>query len=360
MSDERSIHVLVVDDSAVVRQTMSAILRHEGFEVTTAADPIIALARLEEIEPDVMLLDLEMPRMDGLSFLRQVMSERPMPVVICSATAAQGTNKAVQALEEGALDVVVKPQHAVRDFLNESSVTLRDTIRAAAAARIAVRPAAVPVVKSEPKAVRRTLADSPTIIAIGASTGGTDALRTILRDIEPDSPGIVIVQHMPAKFTAAFAKSLASTSQIDVREAVTGDVVTNGTALVAPGGRHMVVARSGGRYIARIIDGPLVVRQRPSVDVLFRSVAAAAGPNAVGALLTGMGSDGAEGLLAMRRAGAATIAQDETTSVVFGMPKEAIRAGAASSVLPLHEMATAIKLAARATARRYELQRSPA
>ena len=358
MSQQRPLHVLVVDDSAVVRQTMTAILRSEGFQVTTAADPIIAMDRLDDIAPDVMLLDLEMPRMDGLSFLRQIMAERPMPVVICSALAARGTTKALHALEEGAIDIVTKPHHGVRDFLYESSVTLGDTIRAAAAARLPSASVRTGFGRSgRLKPAQTPVHDAAThIVAIGASTGGTDALRTILNDLDEDSPALVIVQHMPAKFTAAFARSLAASARIDVREAVTGDVLTTGTALIAPGDRHMLVTRSGGRYTVRVADGPLVSRHRPSVDVLFRSIATAANSNALGVLLTGMGADGADGLLAMRKSGAATIAQDESTSVVFGMPKEAIRLGAAAVVLPLFEMAAAIQ----STHARGELKRSQA
>ena len=346
MTDSRPLRVLVVDDSAVVRQTMTSILSNEGFEVTTAADAFIAEDRLDAANPDVMVLDLEMPGMDGLSVLRKIMSERPMPVVICSAVAARGTEKALRALEDGAVEIVAKPRHAVRDFLYESSVMLSDTIRAAAAARLSqpktTRRMARPVPSTEAVIIPSS-EPSSTVIAMGASTGGTDALRTILSGLDATSPGVVIVQHMPANFTAAFARSLAASSRMDVREAANGNVIGVGTALVAPGDRHMRVARSGGRYVVRLADGPLVSRHRPSVDVLFRSVAESAGSNAVGVILTGMGADGAEGLLAMRNAGAYTIAQDEATSIVFGMPKEAIRLGGAEAVLPLAEVACGIR-----------------
>ncbi|HEX3108357.1 MAG TPA: chemotaxis response regulator protein-glutamate methylesterase [Thermoanaerobaculia bacterium] len=366
----RPLHVLVVDDSAVVRQTIMAILRREGFEVTTAADPLIAAERLANIDPDVMLLDLEMPRMDGLSFLRKIMAERPMPVVICSALAARGTENAVRALEEGAVDIVAKPQYAVRDFLNESAVMLTDTIRAAAAARLLLkrRHAPTPRGGADASSAPRRPADEASaapnmVIAIGASTGGTDALRSIISELQPGAPPIVVVQHMPAKFTAVFARSLDASSRLHVREAADGDIVTAGTVLIAPGDRHMRITPHLHGYRASLADGPLVSRHRPSVDVLFRSVATAAQHNALGILLTGMGADGADGLMAMRLAGAPTIAQDEESCVVFGMPKEAIRRGAAESVLPLSAMAEAIQTAGRVSAARhsrgvvYEAQR---
>lgn len=338
----RPLHVLVVDDSAVVRQTITSILQREGFQVTTAADPLIAAERLATIDPDVMLLDLEMPRMDGLSFLRKIMAERPMPVVICSALAARGTENAVRALEEGAIDIVAKPQYAVRDFLNESAVMLTDTIRAAAVARLScgVRSKVETLVAAKVSSFDLTPSH---VIAIGASTGGTDALRSILGDLQPGAPPIVVVQHMPAKFTAVFARSLDATSRLTVREASDGDMLAANTVFIAPGDRHMRITRYLHGYRVSLADGPLVSRHRPSVDVLFRSVATAAGHNALGVILTGMGADGADGLMAMRLAGAPTIAQDEESCVVFGMPKEAIRRGAAESVLPLSGMAEAIQ-----------------
>ena len=340
----RPLHVLIVDDSAVVRQTITSILGREGFVVTTAADPIIAEDRLGNIDPDVMLLDLEMPRMDGLSFLRKIMAERPMPVVICSALAARGTENAVRALEEGAIDIVAKPQYAVRDFLNESAVMLTDTIRAAASARLSLtrRTGFSPSRRAEARPTSYDTSTSHCVVAIGASTGGTDALRNILSEVET-APPIVVVQHMPAKFTAVFARSLDASSRLEVREASDGDVLASGRVLIAPGDRHMRITRHVDGYRASLADGPLVSRHRPSVDVLFRSVATAARHNALGVILTGMGADGADGLMAMRLAGAPTIAQDEETCVVFGMPKEAIRRGAAQSVLPLSAMAGAIQ-----------------
>lgn len=344
-SKSRRLHVLVVDDSAVVRQAMSAILAHEGFDVTTASDAIIAGDRLRSFTPDVIVLDIEMPRMDGISFLSTIMRDKPVPVVICSAEAGPGTEKALRALEQGAVDIVAKPRLGVKDFLYESAVTLSDTVRAAASARLPRRdmtrtlPAVRPTEKNEPRTVCSTH-----VVAIGASTGGTDALRIVLSELDRTSPGIVIVQHMPRHFTRAFAKSLDQICRIDVREAEQGDAVTHGTALIAPGDCHLTIcAAPGGGYAAEVGDGPLVSRHRPSVDVLFESVARVAGSNATGVILTGMGSDGAAGLARMRRRGASTIAQDERSSVVFGMPKEAIAIGAAEQVLPLSEIAASLR-----------------
>jgi two-component system chemotaxis response regulator CheB len=299
--------------------------------------------------PDVILLDLEMPRMDGLTFLRKIMAEDPIPVVICSGLVGRGTEAALRALEEGAVEVMAKPKLGVRDFINESAQTLIDTVRGAAQAR--VRPTSPALQLSQ----RRLTADAvlpplqkssltittDKVVAIGASTGGTEALRWVLESMPPDAPGLIIVQHMPEGFTAAFAERLNQTCQIEVKEAAHHDRVMPGRALIAPGNRHTVLVRSGAYYTVEVIDGPLVSRHRPSVDVLFRSVARAAGPNAVGVIMTGMGSDGAEGLLEMKRAGAATIGQDEATCVVFGMPKEAIDRGAVDEVLPLSRIPAA-------------------
>jgi two-component system chemotaxis response regulator CheB len=338
--------VLVVDDSAVVRQTLSAILTHDGCEVTTAADAIFAGERLKSLTPDVIVLDLEMPHVDGLSFLRKLMRETPLPVVICSAFAGPGTAKALRALEYGAVDVVAKPRLGVRDFLYESAVTISDTVRAAASARLPQPRRQTAVESSAPKPRK---ADAPaavpstTLVAIGASTGGTDALRTILRGLDRHDAGVVIVQHMPRHFTGAFARALDAICSIEVREAVSGDAVGRGTALLAPGDAHLSVRRAGRGFAVDVCDGPLISRHRPSIDVLFHSVAEAAGASGVGVILTGMGDDGAAGLAEMRRAGAFTIAQDEATSVVFGMPKRAIEYGAAEEVLPLSEIAGAIR-----------------
>ena len=332
-----TLSVLVVDDSAVARQTISTILGAEaGMSVVTASDPLIAMAKMKAARPDVIVLDLEMPRMDGLTFLRRLVSEDPIPVVVCSGVAQRGTEAALNAIEQGAVEVIAKPRLGVRDFLEESAVMLVDVVRAAAQARLSLRPAkagpkGAPAVPVRP--ALRTTTDK--VVAIGASTGGTEALRTILEAMPPDAPGIVVVQHMPELFTRAFADRLDRLCRIEVKEASEGDRVRPGRALIAPGNRHTRLVRTGAHYAVEVGDGPLVSRHRPSVDVLFRSVAKAAGPNALGVILTGMGDDGAEGLGEMHRAGAATIAQDERSSVVFGMPKEAIERGAVDDVVSL-------------------------
>jgi two-component system chemotaxis response regulator CheB len=350
----RSVHVLVVDDSAVVRQVMTAILSPQpGLTVTVAADPIIARAKMLRSRPDVILLDLEMPRVDGMTFLREIMATDPLPVVVCSALTGAGTEAAMQALDEGAVDVIGKPQIGVHDFLEESAARLVDAVRAASEARLSrlVRRArAVPVepklpadVVLRPRPHLATSVSADKLIAMGASTGGTEALRVILEAMPERAPGIVIVQHMPERFTAAFARRLDETCRLRVKEAEDGDPVVAGRALVAPGDRHLLVHRGAGGYVVELRNGPLVSRHRPSVDVLFRSVAQAAGGSAVGILLTGMGDDGATGLLEMKTAGATTIAQDEATSVVFGMPKEAIARGAVGTVLPLGQIAPGVR-----------------
>jgi two-component system chemotaxis response regulator CheB len=343
----KPLHVLVIDDSAVVREVMNAVLSQDpGIIVTTAADPIIAMTKMARQRPDVILLDLEMPRMGGLAFLRKLMTESPIPVVVCSAHVGEETALGLQALEEGAIDLVAKPNLGVREFLNESAVLLIDAVRAAAKSNVKLRrPAsatASPVLSADAVLpARATLAPalhSERIVAIGASTGGTEALRVLLEAMPEDAPGIVVVQHMPEGFTAAFAKRLSKTCKIHVTEAAQGHAIVNGRALIAPGNRHTLVRRNGTAYYAEVVNGPLVSRHRPSVDVLFRSVAQAAGPNAVGVILTGMGSDGARGLLEMKQAGALTIAQDEQTCVVFGMSKEAIDCGAVRNIASLQQI----------------------
>ncbi len=350
-NERHPIHVLVVDDSAVVREVMTSVLSLEpGVRVAAAADPLIAMQKMRHQRPDVIVLDLEMPRMDGRTFLQKIMKEDPIPVIICSAHTGGETSLGLQALEEGAVDVVTKPRLGVREFLHESAVTLIDTVRAAArvqprAQRVvpqlpAPRLTADTVLPRRPKAVMTFTSDK--VVAVGASTGGTEALRVFLEALPPDAPGLVIVQHMPEGFTAAFAQRLNEMCQIEVKEAVNGDRVVTGRALIAPGNRHTLVRRSGAQYIAEVIDGPLVSRHRPSADLLFRSVAQAAGPNAIGVIMTGMGSDGAEGLLEMKQAGAQTIAQDEASCVVFGMPKEAIDRGAVNKVVTLAHIPGAV------------------
>ena len=339
--------VLVVDDSAVVRQALSAILGRAGMEVAVAADPVIARYKMLGGRPDVVVLDIEMPRVDGLTFLRELMAEAPLPVLVCSGLAGPGTEVALQALEEGAVHVVAKPRLGVKGFLEESARELVEAVRGAAQARPRRR-AGPPSPRLRADAVlpapRRRPLESTTskVVAVGASAGGTEALRVLLEALPPDAPGLAIVQHMPDVFTGAFARRLAQTCRVEVKEAGDGDRIAPGRALIAPGNRHLAVHRSGATYQARLLDGPPVSRHRPSVDVLFRSAAQAAGRNAVGVILTGMGDDGAAGLLEMRQAGAHTIAQDEASCVVFGMPKEAIALGAAGEVLPLDRIAVAV------------------
>jgi len=337
----------VVDDSAVVRQMLAAILiREPGVRVSAASDPLIALDKMARARPDVIVLDLEMPGMDGLTFLHEVMSTDPIPIVVCSGLAARGTEAAFRAIEGGAVAVIEKPRLGVRDFLHDSAIMLRDTVVAAANARLrrprprSAQDAVPPLRPKPPRPPLTTTTDK--VVALGASTGGTEALRTVLEAMPPGAPGILVVQHMPAGFTRAFAERLDRSCGIDVKEAADGDRVRPGRALIAPGQRHLVLEKSGAHYVARIGDGPLVSRHRPSVDVLFRSVAAAAGGNAIGVLLTGMGDDGAAGLLEMKRAGAVTLAQDEASSVVFGMPRAAIERGAADQVLSLEQVAPAV------------------
>ncbi|HYW39066.1 MAG TPA: chemotaxis response regulator protein-glutamate methylesterase [Terriglobales bacterium] len=338
------LHVLVVDDSAMVRQVMESILgSDERIEVSVAADPLIALRKIQQRLPDVVVTDLEMPRMDGLSFLRKIMEEFPLPVVICSGFAARGTEMALRALEEGAIEIISKPKLGVREFLNDSAVILLDAVWSAAQARaLPRRRASLPKqsaadVASVPGS--RHIQDSPLqLIAVGASTGGTEALRTFLSTMPQDCPPIAIVQHMPEVFTRAFAERLDKECLIKVKEARDGETLRQGEALIAPGNLHTLVERGGSGLKVKVVPGGLVSRHRPSVDVLFRSVAIAAGPSAIGIILTGMGDDGAQGLLEMKTAGAVTIAQDETSSVVFGMPREAIAKGAVDLVLALEKI----------------------
>lgn len=336
------IRVLVVDDSALVRKVLTEELsKQPGIEVVgSAIDPYVAREKILELKPDVVTLDLEMPRMDGLSFLAKLMRYHPLPVVVVSSMAPMGSENAIRALELGAVDIVPKPGSAFT--VPDVSRTLARAIRAAASARVG-RPAADTELGPAPSAQPQfRMATTHKIIAIGGSTGGTKAIEVVLRGLPMDAPGTVIVQHMPEGFTAAFARRLNEVCVMEVREARDEDPVVPGVALVAPGNRHMVLQRSGTRYYVRVKDGPAVHFQRPSVDVLFHSVASAAGRNAVGVLLTGMGADGAKGLLAMRESGARTLAQDEATCVVYGMPKEAVRMGAAEKVVPLPMIAQAV------------------
>jgi len=344
-----AIQVLVVDDSAVVRQMMIEILRGErSLTVSVAPNPLIALDKMQRARPDVIVLDLEMPEMDGLSFLEKVMATDPIPVVVCSGLAARGTEAAFRAFELGAVAVIEKPRLGVKGFLHDSAVMLRDTVTAAARARVrpraAPRPAPVETADAVLPFPRKPALNTTTdkVVALGASTGGTEALRTILEAMPPEAPGLLVVQHMPEAFTRAFAERLDRSCRIEVKEAADGDRILDGRALIAPGNRHLLLKRTGGHYAVEVTDGPLVSRHRPSVDVLFRSVAVAAGPNAVGVILTGMGDDGASGLLEMRQAGAATLAQDEDSCVVYGMPREAVERGAVDEVVSLEQMAPAM------------------
>lgn len=347
---QKKIQVLIVDDSAIVRNTLSSIIEADKrlAVMATASDPYIAADKIKRQAPDVITLDVEMPRMDGLSFLEKIMSQHPIPVVMCSSLTENGSQSALKAMELGAVEIIAKPRLGTRLFLEEARVRICDTICAAAGARMTrfvprkIEPklsADVVLARPASKAMVRT---TEKVIAVGASTGGTEALRVFLEMLPADAPGLVIVQHMPEHFTRAFAERLNTTCQVSVKEAENDDTVIRGRALIAPGNRHTLLKRSGARYYVEIKEGPLVSRHRPSVDVLFRSTARYAGANAVGVLMTGMGDDGAQGMLEMKEAGAFTIAQDEATCVVFGMPKEAIKKGAVHKVLPLQSIAAMV------------------
>ena len=342
--------VLIVDDSAVVRETLREILSSDPrIEVmATASDPYVAMERMRNEAPDVITLDIEMPRMDGLTFLRRIMTEHPIPVVICSSLAVEGTETTLRALEFGAVDIVTKPRLGCKQFLEESRQLLCDAVVGAAGARlrrVAPRAEVAPKLTADAVLAKATHVLTETtekLVIMGASTGGTEALRAVLEALPPDSPGIVIVQHMPEHFTRAFAARLDTLCRISVKEAENNDTVFSGRALIAPGNRHLLLKRSGARYYVEVKDGPLVCRHRPSVDVLFRSAARYAGKNALGIIMTGMGDDGARGMLEMKEAGAATVAQDERTCIVFGMPQVAIKLGAVDRILPLEGLAGAV------------------
>jgi two-component system chemotaxis response regulator CheB len=348
---KNKIRVLIVDDSAVVRQTLASILKtdHEIEIVGVAADPYFAAKKIQNEVPDVITLDIEMPRMDGLTFLKKIMTQHPIPVVVISSLTTQGTETGIKALEYGAVEIITKPQMNTKQFFEESKIRLCDAVKAAASAKIKRKKISssdvtvIPKYTADaiiPKATRQSMIKTTEIVvAVGASTGGTDAVSVFLQSMPLDSPGIIIVQHMPEHFTRSFANRLDSVCKMTVKEAENNDTVIRGRALIAPGNHHMLLKRSGARYYVEIKDGPLVNRHRPSVDVLFRSTARYAGSNAVGIIMTGMGDDGARGLLEMKEADAYTIAQDEKSCVVFGMPNEAIKLNAAKKVLPLDKIA---------------------
>jgi two-component system, chemotaxis family, protein-glutamate methylesterase/glutaminase len=333
------IKVLVVDDSAVVRKIISDELsKHADINVVgTAPDPFVARDKIVHLRPDVITLDIEMPRMDGLTFLRKLMKYYPLPVVVLSSLSQQGGQVAMEALQSGAVAVLSKPgsSFSVADLTDQ----LADTIRGAARARIVADKKTEEALTGNPATGKALLQTTSRVVALGASTGGTEALKKVLSMMPPNPPAMVIVQHMPPHFTTAFAERLNSTCPFEVKEASDGDTVRQGRALLAPGNFHMLLKRSGARYYVEVKNGPRIHHQRPAVDVLFRSTAKYAGSNAVGVILTGMGSDGAQGLLEMKQAGARTIAQDENSCVVFGMPKEAIKLGAADKVVSLESVA---------------------
>ena len=345
----KRIKVLIVDDSAVVRQALEEVLSSDpAIEViATARDPFVAAERIKEQVPDVITLDIEMPRMDGITFLQKIMSQHPIPVVICSSLAGTHSETALKALEYGAADIIEKPRLGIKQFLEESKVLICDAVKAARLAhltkispktyQVAPKLTADAVIEKPPSKAMIQTTDK--VVVVGASTGGTEALKTFLEAMPLDAPGIVIVQHMPEHFTAAFARRLDSICRISVKEAENDDTVVRGRALIAPGNRHTLLKRSGARYYVEVRDGPLVCRHRPSVDVLFRSAARYAGKNAVGVIMTGMGDDGAKGMRELKEAGAFNIAQDEESCVVFGMPKEAVRLGGVDRTLPLDAIA---------------------
>jgi two-component system chemotaxis response regulator CheB len=365
---DRKIRVLIVDDSAVVRQSLSSILESDPeIEVMgTAADPIIAVKKIMREVPDVITLDIEMPRMDGLTFLRKIMSQHPIPVVVISSLTTAGTEVALKALEYGASEIIGKPAMNPDQFFQESHIMLCDVVKAAAHAKLKRKKpgeyAEVQPIKETPKpisnsgissvspkytadvvlersSVNDVIVSTDKVIVLGSSTGGTEAIRKLLRDLPDNMPGIAIVQHMPEGFTRSFSNSLNQISKLEVKEAENGDKLYKGRVLIAPGSKHMLLKRVGKEYFVEVKEGPLVNRHRPSVDVLFRSAARYAGKNAVGVILTGMGNDGAKGMSEMHEMGSRTIAQDEASCVVFGMPKEAIKAGAVDDIVSIDNMA---------------------
>lgn len=350
-----SIKAFVIDDSAVVRKHLCDTLTSGGIEVLgSAADPLFAWPKMGAHWPDVIVLDVEMPRMDGISFLKKIMAERPTPVVMCSTLTERGCETTMQALAAGAVSFVTKPKLGLREFLSDRSNGLVEAVKAAsranlrafAARSMATASATATLARAAPRPVGPNM-QAPSamaettdrVVAIGISTGGVQSIEVVLRQLDRTAPGIVMVQHMPEKFTASFASRLNNLMAMEVLEAKDGDRLINGRVLIAPGGKHMQLKRSGAQYVVEVREGPLVNHHRPSVDVLFRSVAHCAGRNALGIIMTGMGDDGARGLRDMRQAGAYTAAQDEASSVVYGMPAEAVKHGGVDDVVPLNQIA---------------------
>ena len=356
LNNGKKINVLIVDDSAVVRQVMGELISTdpELNLMGAVADPIFAMKRMEKEWPDVIVLDIEMPRMDGLTFLKKIMAERPTPVVMCSSLVSSSADPTLQAMSLGAVDIICKPKFQTKTKLLEENKILLNTIKSASKAKnlkkfnanmVHASPDVQPKLTADAilqKTSKRVTQHTDGIIAIGTSTGGTQALETVIRNLDGSSCGIVIVQHMPEHFTKAFADRLNRLCEIEVLEAKNGDEVLTGRALIAPGGKHMTLKRIGLKYSVEVMDGPLVSRHRPSVDVLFRSVAKYAGKNALGIIMTGMGDDGAKGLKEMHDFGAYTIGQDEKSCIVYGMPKEAFEAGAVDAQMPLDKIASAM------------------
>lgn len=348
------IAVMIIDDSAVVRQTLTQVLSEEDDiqVIASASDPYDAAEKLKKQAPDVIILDIEMPRMDGLTFLRKLMAQHPLPVIICSSKTEAGSQNVFQAMQFGAVEIIQKPKVGTKQFIEESRVMICDAVRAAKMATVKKLAHAPSPVGPSPKLTADVILPVHTghvsidttecVVAIGASTGGTEALREFLEVLPVDCPGMVVVQHMPEHFTAAFASRLNGLCKVEVKEAADNDTVLRGRVLIAPGNKHTLLKRSGARYYVEVRDGPLVCRHRPSVDVLFRSTARYAGKNAIGVIMTGMGDDGAKGMLEMKQAGSWNLAQDEASCVVYGMPKEAVKAGAVDRVLPLGELAEAV------------------
>lgn len=349
----KKIRVLIVDDSALARNALSEVLTSDPeIEIMAMAqDPIVAASKMRNEVPDVIILDVEMPRMDGITFLKRIMAQHPIPVIICSTLATQGRYTALSAIESGAVEVIEKPNLGTKKFFEDSKIKICDTVKAAAMVKVTARNH-LKSIEVSPKLTADVILPGPpckamdktteTVIAVGASTGGTEALRILFEGLPRDTPGMVVVQHMPANFTRAFAGRMDKTCLMSVKEAENNDTVLRGHVLIAPGNQHMLLKRNGARYYVEVREGPLVSRHRPSVDVLFRSAARYAGKNALGVIMTGMGDDGAKGMLEMKQAGAYTIAQDKASCVVFGMPNEAIKLDAVDSILPLDKIADAL------------------